>query len=162
MAVFNITGVILLISCTLVFGEVLSTQQEDPTQVLLPQGLLQGKALRSREGKTFYGFMGVPYAQKPNVLEVGTLWFMQIFKISDLHFLFTFFNVNNLKFDMQPAAYPPLAWGGTRDATNYGPLCLQFNRTVGGVVGNEDCLLVNVFTPNVSKMTKTLNPFQQK
>lgn len=71
MAVLYITGAILVTFSALVNGDTPHARQEDPTQVLIPQGLLQGKELRSREGKTFYAFMGVPYAQMPEVLEVG-------------------------------------------------------------------------------------------
>lgn len=60
---------ILVIYSTLVIGG-FQAYQQDPTLVEIPQGLLQGKELRSREGKTFYGFMGVPFAQKPERFEV--------------------------------------------------------------------------------------------
>lgn len=46
---------------------------EDFSQVQIPQGLLQGKVLTSREGKTFYGFMGIPFAQNPERFEVFKL-----------------------------------------------------------------------------------------
>ncbi|MGH7271867.1 MAG: carboxylesterase family protein, partial [Polyangiaceae bacterium] len=49
----------------------------------------------------------------------------------------------------QPAA----AWQGmVRDATNFGPSCLQANSllSAGGTPGSEDCLSVNVFTPKAA------------
>lgn len=70
MGNFCLIGAILIQCITLAIGE-LSTQQEDPTLIEIPQGLLKGKEHLSRDGKTFYGFMGIPYAQKPERFEVG-------------------------------------------------------------------------------------------
>lgn len=40
-------------------------------------------------------------------------------------------------------------WNGTRDATSDLPSCYQQNED-GEVVGQEDCLYLNVYTPEVS------------
>lgn len=40
------------------------------------------------------------------------------------------------------------SWPNELDATNFGPACAQFERTTGRVVGQEDCLFLNVFTPH--------------
>jgi para-nitrobenzyl esterase len=42
-----------------------------------------------------------------------------------------------------PQAVQP--WGGTKVASSYGPACAQASGT--GVTGNEDCLYLNVWTP---------------
>lgn len=73
MAAFNLNSTTFLIFSVLSIVHVLSSRQEDPRQVQIPQGLLQGKELRSREGKTFYGFIGIPYAQKPGLFEASSL-----------------------------------------------------------------------------------------
>ena len=49
-----------------------------------------------------------------------------------------------------PAEAP--AWNGVLNATKYAPRCIQrsiFAKDVD-VVGSEDCLYLNVFTPRVS------------
>jgi para-nitrobenzyl esterase len=47
----------------------------------------------------------------------------------------------------------PKPWTETRDATNFGPICFQVT-TLGPFAGpqndNEDCLYLNVYTPNVN------------
>ena len=50
---------------------------------------------------------------------------------------------------MPPEAAP--GWSTPRDATAYGPSCLQANSTLGAVgTTSEDCLSVNVFTPQAT------------
>ena len=67
-------------------------------------------------------FLGIPYAKPP----VGTLRWMP--------------------------PEPPAKWTGVRQAKTFGPICAQVT-TLGPFAGppnsNEDCLYLNVFTPNV-------------
>src|SRR5262249_54503971 len=42
---------------------------------------------------------------------------------------------------------PPPSWKGERDASAYGPMCPQLDAS-GAVVGDEDCLTLNVWTPS--------------
>jgi para-nitrobenzyl esterase len=44
------------------------------------------------------------------------------------------------------APQPPNRWDGVRDATAYGAPCVQTDAS-GAVVGSEDCLTLNVWTP---------------
>jgi hypothetical protein len=44
---------------------------------------------------------------------------------------------------------PPRAWEGVLDASEPGPPCIQL---FGSVIGSEDCLYLNVFTPQVSSV----------
>lgn len=44
----------------------------------------------------------------------------------------------------------PSCWTGARDATSFGSVCLQPNTARTDVVGSEDCLTLNVWTPAVA------------
>jgi len=48
-----------------------------------------------------------------------------------------------------PAA--PAAWKGVREATAYGPMCMQMRATPPGTNQSEDCLTLNVWTPASAK-----------
>jgi len=41
------------------------------------------------------------------------------------------------------------SWNGVRDATKAGSPCLQYNILVRRMMGEEDCLVLNVYTPNL-------------
>lgn len=60
-------------------GEGENSGQDESVQVKIPQGLLKGKVLRSREGKEFFGFMGIPFAQPPERFQVLSMISLQIF-----------------------------------------------------------------------------------
>ncbi|KAJ9598083.1 hypothetical protein L9F63_026814 [Diploptera punctata] len=88
--------------------------------VQIRNGALKGTTLNSRNNKTFYEFMGIPYAEPP---------------------------VGNLRFKSPQAAS---VWEGVRDATKEGSVCVQFG-VWSKEIGDEDCLFLNVFTPQVSR-----------
>ena len=48
---------------------------------------------------------------------------------------------------------PPIAWQGVRDASTFGNICPEINYS-GDLVGNEDCLVLNVFTSNPPPQAK--------
>jgi para-nitrobenzyl esterase len=56
---------------------------------------------------------------------------------------------------------PPLPWSGVRDATQFANICLQVT-TLGPFAGpanaNEDCLYLNVYSPNVKPAPHELQP----
>ncbi|XP_065203566.1 juvenile hormone esterase-like [Planococcus citri] len=48
---------------------------------------------------------------------------------------------------------PPEPWNGTLDATKYGKKCIQ--PWLGTIVGSEDCLHMNIYTPRTKKSENT-------
>jgi len=74
----------------------------------------QSGAVRGVAAGGLYAFRGIPYAAPP---------------------------IGNLRWK---APQPPASWNGTRDASNFGNVCPQFNFG-GQLVGNEDCLTLNVY-----------------
>ncbi|KAL1455882.1 hypothetical protein WDU94_000647 [Cyamophila willieti] len=90
--------------------------------VNVKQGSLEGTELTSRSGKTFHAFQGIPFAKPPT---------------GDLRF-------------RNPEPFP--AWDGVRDATKEGPICVQeivmIPDFAGLPLGEEDCLYLNVYTPD--------------
>lgn len=52
---------------------------------------------------------------------------------------------------MHKPPQPPASWSITQSAGTMGPMCIQYTGTSGSeIVGNEDCLYLNVYTPVVS------------
>ncbi|KAL2721606.1 esterase FE4-like, partial [Vespula maculifrons] len=95
---------------------------EEEIQVEIPQGILKGLKLQTVwHNKPYYSFKGIPYA-KPNV------------------------GVD--KFRMSEPADP---WEGVYDATKHRSFCPLFCMVQQTVVGDEDCLYLNVYTPEMNK-----------
>ncbi|XP_059469513.1 juvenile hormone esterase-like [Neocloeon triangulifer] len=90
------------------------------TLVTIGQGTLQGKVLQTRHGRPIWAFQGIPYAAPPT---------------GDLRF--------------QDPKKPP-TWTGTRPAKKEGNDCIQKHYFKGEFVGSEDCLYLNVYTPEAS------------
>ncbi|XP_065216332.1 esterase E4-like [Planococcus citri] len=92
-------------------------------EVIFEQGRLLGKAFLSRNGTEYYGFLSIPFAEPP---------------IGELRF--------------QPPK-PPAPWQSIRNATTLPPVCIQEIPSAGDgnrkriIIGQEDCLYLNVFTP---------------
>ncbi|CAG7720240.1 unnamed protein product [Allacma fusca] len=51
-------------------------------------------------------------------------------------------------------AGPAPKWEGVRDASKFGSRCLQYRRELKEIVGSEDCLFINVYTPEFPKQNK--------
>uniref|UniRef100_A0A1B6L7B7 Carboxylic ester hydrolase n=1 Tax=Graphocephala atropunctata TaxID=36148 RepID=A0A1B6L7B7_9HEMI len=89
--------------------------------VTIPQGSLVGTTLTTRGGREVSAFLGIPYAAPPT---------------------------GHLRFK---SPQPPLSWEGERDASKEGSECIQqvtfIPKLQDVIVGSEDCLFLNVFTP---------------
>lgn len=97
-------------------------------QVLLPlptstpvistiNGKVQGNRAYSREGREYWQFLGIPYAQPP---------------------------IGRLKFQPPLPAKP---WVGIKSVVKSASFCLQFDGILTQwVIGQEDCLYLNVYT----------------
>nr|QIK02111.1 carboxylesterase 11 [Holotrichia parallela] len=83
------------------------------------QGKLRGRIDCDYRGVKFYSFQGIPYAKPP----LGKLRFK--------------------------APQPPESWPGVRDATQEGSECYSTHIILNTIVGSEDCLFLNVYTPNL-------------
>ncbi|KAF5288896.1 hypothetical protein FQA39_LY03775 [Lamprigera yunnana] len=93
---------------------------EDPPRITIKQGKLQGGIGRTRHDRLYYYFTGIPYAKPP----LG--WY---------------------RFE-PPVA--PIPWNDTLDATLPTPVCVQFeNRISTNIIGSEDCLYLNIYTPQL-------------
>ncbi|XP_060814384.1 carboxylic ester hydrolase [Bombus pascuorum] len=89
--------------------------------VKIKNGTLSGLFMTTRKGREFAGFRGIPYALPP---------------------------VKELRFEPpKPAA----AWDGIRSAKDDANICIQRNIFTydDQIVGEEDCLYLNVYTPKV-------------
>ncbi|KAL5242170.1 hypothetical protein ACI65C_009580 [Semiaphis heraclei] len=91
----------------------------------LNQGKLTGSSMKTRNGREFKAFQGIPYAKSPT---------------GDLRFK-----------DPEPAD----PWVGVLDATTEPQACIQKNlfyyQQEDILVGSEDCLYLNVYTPKIPK-----------
>ncbi|KAF5288897.1 hypothetical protein FQA39_LY03776 [Lamprigera yunnana] len=93
---------------------------EDPPQITIKQGKLQGGIGRTRHDRLYYYFTGIPYAKPP----LG--WY---------------------RFE-PPIA--PIPWNNTLDATLPSPVCVQFESRIStNIIGSEDCLYLNIYTPQL-------------
>ncbi|CAG2055676.1 unnamed protein product, partial [Timema podura] len=97
---------------------------QDSPLVTIAQGSLIGSVMTSHCGRQFYAFQSIPYARPP---------------------------VGELRFAPPKAALP---WTGVLNATSDVPvMCIQKNYLLlnPSVSGVEDCLVLNVFTPELNR-----------
>ncbi|PZC79286.1 hypothetical protein B5X24_HaOG200169 [Helicoverpa armigera] len=111
----------LYIIKSLVILSVLSVPTLAMVQVRVNEGVLEGERVRNEYGGEYYSFKGIPYAQPP---------------LGDLRF---------------KAPQPPQPWENVRSAKEFGPKCYQYDLFMekGKRDGSEDCLYLNVYTPDI-------------
>nr|AAX58712.1 pheromone-degrading enzyme 2 [Antheraea polyphemus] len=88
--------------------------------VTVTQGALQGAWKASAKGREYASFQGVPYAIPPT----GEYRFKEPQELT--------------------------SWDGTWNATEPLSACLQYDPFSDSITGNEDCLYLNIHTPNIS------------
>jgi len=49
---------------------------------------------------------------------------------------------------------PPEPWSGDRDASKHGNVCVQIDTFTREIIGDEDCLYLNVYTTNMNPREK--------
>ncbi|XP_076173591.1 esterase E4 [Ptiloglossa arizonensis] len=95
---------------------------EQDAQLEISQGILKGSKTETiYHNKPYYSFKGIPYAQP---------------------------NVGPNKFRMPEPADP---WEGVYDATKHRATCPFYCMIKKGLLGDEDCLYLNVYTPVLDK-----------
>ena len=92
--------------------------------VSVKQGQLCGLVETGIYGGKFVSFRGVPYAKPP----VGPLRFKD--------------------------PLPPEPWTGVRDATEFGGIAAQRDLFTHQLIGDDDCLYLNVYVPSLDKLSK--------
>ncbi|XP_028178028.1 esterase FE4-like [Ostrinia furnacalis] len=96
--------------------------------VKVEEGKLKGKVNKTLNNFEYFAFKSVPYAKPP---------------------------VGELRFSVP---VPPEPWEGVRDATKNCNICAQLDRATQSVVGDEDCLYLNVYSPKLPASDDSLLP----
>ncbi|XP_026732282.1 esterase E4-like [Trichoplusia ni] len=93
-----------------------------------PQGKIKGKVIKIFDDFEYSSYKGIPYAKPP---------------LGELRFA---------------APQPPDSWEGIRDGTKDCNICAQFDKETKSIVGDEDCLYLNVYTPKLPSDKNELLP----
>ena len=135
--------------------------QEDTVEVEIPLGKLLGSVKTSVGGRTFYSFTGIPYAVPP----LGSLRFLvrYIVQAEFGHLLLPNAMNTTCVFVHQPPV-PVEPWQEVYDATQVPATCVQYFRTPSNasepvIVGIEDCLVLNVYSPEVDMVISLFSLF---
>ncbi|KAF2892970.1 hypothetical protein ILUMI_13204 [Ignelater luminosus] len=103
---------------------------EDELKIKIDKGIIRGAYRKSMKGRQILAFTGIPFAKPP---------------------------VRELRF--KPPVEPE-AWSGILDATKPHPICPQMDPYFNNyeVKGNEDCLYLNVYKPQITQSKGKLLP----
>ncbi|XP_044731133.1 neuroligin-3-like [Chrysoperla carnea] len=101
---------------------------DDSTLIRIEQGQLRGKVLSSARDVLYFSYKGIPYAKPP----IGELRFK--------------------------CPVDPEPWDGILDAFVEGNRSLSISTTSDEIIGDEDCLYLNVFTRELPKNGVSLKP----
>ncbi|XP_043262699.1 venom carboxylesterase-6-like [Colletes gigas] len=101
----------------------LSAAEVHVPSVKIKNGTLSGQIMKTRRGREFAGFRGIPYALPP---------------------------LGEHRFE---PPRPSAAWNGVRSAQDDANICTQRNIYTyqDEIIGDEDCLYLNVYTPKLPK-----------
>uniref|UniRef100_A0A1B6D1F0 Carboxylesterase type B domain-containing protein n=1 Tax=Clastoptera arizonana TaxID=38151 RepID=A0A1B6D1F0_9HEMI len=94
-------------------------------EVTIQQGIIRGKYDTTINGRSYAAFIGIPYAQA---------------------------RVGKQKFKEPKASKP---WVGILFATEKRPVCLQYDQFTNVMIGDEDCLYLDIYTPSVPVNAQT-------
>lgn len=122
-------------------------QERDKPTVNIPElGQATGSIMRSTSGRKFQAFRGIPYAEPP----VESLRFRVKYR-PFIVITIKLYNINTVNLFKQLQDPVPLkSWGDKPlDATKEGPMCMQLDFNTDAIKGQEDCLILNVYTPSV-------------
>ncbi|XP_056647295.1 juvenile hormone esterase-like [Diorhabda sublineata] len=98
----------------------------DDTIVEIESGKIRGHILKSENGNDYYAFQEIPYAAKP---------------------------IGENRFQLPK---PPEPWSGILDTTNNTKICYQYTKKYANLEISEDCLYINVYTPQKPSDAKVL------
>ncbi|CAG9828989.1 unnamed protein product [Diabrotica balteata] len=117
MREFKILPVFLLISLIAIHESTSKYIEDDGTLVQLEEGKIRGHILKSEKGNDYYAFQEIPYAAPP---------------------------VGEHRFQL---AKPPKPWTNVLNTTRNTKICYQAPSPYSNLEPSEDCLYINVYTP---------------
>ncbi|XP_050498648.1 juvenile hormone esterase-like [Diabrotica virgifera virgifera] len=117
MRVLKTSKVFLLISAIAIHESIAKRYEDDGTIVQLKEGRIHGHILKSEKGNDYFAFQEIPYAAPP---------------------------VGKNRFQL---AKPPKPWTDILNTTRNTKICYQAPSPFSNLKLSEDCLYINVYSP---------------